>query len=353
MTGTTAIAPDESATASTARTLRAARQRHTARRARVLVALLALMAGLLLAALALGGTARIPLADVLVAAVGRADGLADFVVFDNRLPRALAAILAGALFGIAGSVYQRLIGNPLATPDVLGVTAGASAGAVLVIVTAGGRGLPVQGAALAGALLAVGLIFTLSRSRTASTYRLVLVGIGVGACFASVTNYQLSRAGEDTSAQALRWLIGSLGGTTWDDVRLLGITAVLCVAALVPLASGLENIRLGDDLATGIGTRTGAVRLAGLLLGAVVAAIVTSAVGPVAFVALVAGPVAARLVPGGGVVAAALVGSVLMLGSDVVAQNAPGISPAPVGVVTALIGAPVLVRILVRPRRGA
>lgn len=330
--------------------LRRVLRRTTARRTVVTLALLVLLSGLVVASILLGGSADIPVGEALVAAVGQGDGLAAFVVYETRVPRTLTALSAGALFGMCGAVYQRLVDNPLATPDVIGVTAGASAGAVLVLVTAGATGMAVQGAALTGALLAVALIFGLSRARTGSTYRLILVGIGVSACFASITNYQLTRADEGSSERAMRWLIGSLSGASWDDARLLAVTLVLACAAMVPFTADLENLRLGDELATGIGTRAEITRLACLLIGAVVAALVTSVAGPVAFVALVSGPIAIRLMPAGGVFAAGLIGSALLLGSDLVAQNAPLISPVPVGVVTALVGAPVLVRILIRGR---
>ncbi|MET0863216.1 MAG: iron chelate uptake ABC transporter family permease subunit, partial [Nakamurella sp.] len=133
-----------------------------------------------------GGSSQIPFADVLPAALGLQDGLNDYVIHETRLPRALTAFLAGALFGLAGSLYQRLIGNPLATPDVIGVTAGASTGAVLVLTVLGGTGLAVQSGALVGAVIAAIGIYLLSWRGGIDTYRLVLVGIGLGACCAAL-----------------------------------------------------------------------------------------------------------------------------------------------------------------------
>jgi len=321
----------------------------SALRTGVLVAVVGLLAAAL--AVAVGGSVQVPLPDVAGALLGRGNGLAQFVVVETRLPRVLVAVLAGAAFGVAGSLYQRVVGNPLATPDVIGVSAGAGAGAVVVLVVIGTSGIAVQGGALAGAGIAAALVMLLGRRSGEGTYRLVLVGIGIAAGFSAVTSYLLARADEATTTRATRWLVGSLSSVTWSDVRVLAVTVVVGLSALVLVAPHLEQVRLGDRVATGLGTRVGHVRLAVLLLGAVLAALATSVTGAIAFVALVAGPVAARLVPGSGAAFAGLVGADLLVVSDLVAQNAPAISPVPTGVVTALVGAPVLLHLLLRPRR--
>lgn len=298
-----------------------------------------------------GGSSQIPFADVLPAALGLQDGLNDYVIHETRLPRALTAFLAGALFGLAGSLYQRLIGNPLATPDVIGVTAGASTGAVLVLTVLGGTGLAVQSGALVGAVIAAIGIYLLSWRGGIDTYRLVLVGIGLGACCAALTSYLITRMDQMTMERAMRWMIGSLNGSTWRDVAVLSITLVIggCCVALV--STGLANLSLGDDLARGLGSRVGWLRAGTLLLGAALAAMVTSVTGPIAFVGLVAGPIAARLMRlPDALLASALIGGTILAVSDVLAQSAPFISPVPTGTLTALIGAPVLIYLLVRGR---
>jgi len=296
----------------------------------------------------LGGSASISLSDTLLAAAGRGDGLADFVVFENRVPRSLTAVLAGALFGLSGVVYQRLVMNVLATPDIIGVTAGAAAGGVVVLVLLERSGVATQVGALAGAFIAVTFIIALSAGGSAVVHRLVLVGIGISACFASVTNYVLAQADETGTERAMRWLVGSLHGAVWDDVRVLAVALTLSVVLLVLLVRDLDNLRLGDDIATSLGSRVRSTRRGVLLVGAAMAAVSTSVVGPVAFIALVCGPIAARLDPRGGIFVPGLMGAILLLASDVAAQNAPLISPVPTGAITALIGAPVLVVLLVR-----
>lgn len=330
--------------------LRADRRSRTrsAQRTGAGVAGLGLLAALV--GIAVGGSVQVPLADLPAALAGRGTALAQFVVMENRLPRVLVALLAGAAFGVAGSLYQRIVGNPLATPDVIGISSGAGAGAVVVLVLLGTGGVAVQAGALVGAGLAAALVMLLGQRPGEGTYRLVLVGIGVAAGFSAIISYLLSRADGATQLRATRWLVGSLSGVAWPDVRALVVTVLLAVAALVVLGPRLELVCLGDRVATGLGTRVSQVRLGALLLGAVLAAIATSVTGAIAFVALVAGPVAQRLSPGSGLLLAGLVGADLLVVADLLAQNAPVISPVPTGVVTALVGAPVLVFLLLRRR---
>ncbi|WP_432511462.1 FecCD family ABC transporter permease [Kineococcus sp. SYSU DK001] len=302
----------------------------------------------------LGGSADLDLADVPTALVGRADGLAHFVVHETRLPRALTAALAGALLGLSGVVYQRLTSNVLATPDVIGISAGASAGAVAALVGVGAgtgaAGVAVQAGAVLGAALAAVVVFGLSWGRRSATYRLVLMGIGVGACATALTSYLLTLADATTSQRALRWMIGSLAGASWTDVRTAAAVLAAGVLAVLALDPVLRTLRLGDPLATALGTRVLVVRVCALLLGAVLAATATSVTGPVTFVALVAGPVAARLLPQPGPLLPGLVGACVLVLADVAAQSAPLVSPVPTGVVTGLVGAPVLVFLLISRR---
>lgn len=311
------------------------------------------LAGLLGAALLLGGLSRIDPADVLPAAFGRRTGLVDYVIFQNRLPRALAAALCGALFGLSGALYQRVIRNPLATPDIVGVSGGAGAGAVAVIVLVPAVPYGPAAAALAGAFAVVGLIHLLSWRKGVDTYRLVLVGIGLSALCAACTNYLLAAADRHRLSIAMRWLIGSVHSATWDDVVLLAVALAGCAAAAALLARPLGGLALGDELAAGLGVPVTRARVGVLLLGAAAAALATSVSGPVAFVALISGPIAVRLAdPRHGVALAVPVGAVIVLGADVAAQHAPLISPVPAGVLTALLGAPYFVWLLLRPAPG-
>ncbi|WP_347730289.1 iron ABC transporter permease [Streptomyces sp. CAU 1734] len=343
-------------------TLARMRSSHRGRNRRTTAVSTGLVAGLLAlfaASVLLGGLGRVDPADVVPAAFGLRDGLADYVIFETRIPRALAALLAGALFGISGAIYQRLIRNPLATPDIVGISAGAGAGATTVFLFApapvlvAGFGAPT--AAILGSFVLLGLIHVLSsRGGQVDTYRLVLVGIGMSAICTAYTNYLFTVADKHSIAIAMRWLIGSVNGVDWTGVTTLATGFAVCGLCALLLNRSLGSMSLGDELATGLGTHVGRARTAALLLGAAAAALATSVVGPIGFVSLVSGPIAVRLVGSDRALGlSALVGAVLVLGADVLAQNAPLISPVPTGVLTALLGAPYFVWLILRRRQEA
>ncbi|MFJ7203686.1 FecCD family ABC transporter permease [Streptomyces sp. NPDC098789] len=343
------------AATATAALLAAARKAAARRLATAWAVLALLVVGLLVASVLLGGLRSIASADVLPAAFGLRTGIADYVIHRIRLPRALTALLAGALFGLAGALYQRLVRNPLATPDVVGISAGAGAGAVTVLLLAPTVPFGVEAAALAGAFVMVGAVIALSRQGgTVDTYRLVVIGIGLAAVCTAYTNYLFTMAGEQGLGQVVRWLVGGVSGATWDGVSTLAAALAVCGLCAVPVHRALASMSLGDELAAGLGTRVGATRTAALLLGAAAAALATSVTGPIGFVSLVSGPVAARLVgTERALVLAPAVGSAIVLGADVLAQYGPLISPVPTGAVTALIGAPYFVVLILRRGQGA
>ncbi|MFJ9938086.1 FecCD family ABC transporter permease [Streptomyces virginiae] len=341
--------------AATAALLAAARRSANRRLAAAWSLLVLLLLALLVTSVLMGGLRNIPAGDVLPAAFGMRTGLADYVIHRIRLPRALAALLGGALFGLAGALYQRLIRNPLATPDVVGISAGAGAGAVTVLLLVPAIPYGVEAAAVAGAFVMVGAVLLLSRrGGKVDTYRLVVIGIGLAAVATAYTNYLFTMAGQQGLAQVMRWLVGSVSGATWEGVSTLAVALAVCGTCTAVLYRPLASMSLGDDLASGLGTRVGATRTAALLLGAGAAALATSVTGPIGFVSLVSGPVAARLVGTERALALApAVGAVIVLAADVLAQHGPLISPVPTGAVTALIGAPYFVLLILRRGQGA
>jgi iron complex transport system permease protein len=299
------------------------------------------------------GDFPIPLADVVPAIFGYGDADAFFIVHTLRLPRVLTAVLVGAAFGLSGAVFQSVARNPLASPDIIGVNAGAAAAAVLVIVVVGGTAAQTSMGALAGGLATAVAIYVLAYRRGVTGYRLVLVGIGVTAMLSSVTSYLLTRAEIFQAQRATVWLTGSLNGRGWEHVRPVAVALALLLPVTLALGRQLRFLQLGDDAARGLGTRVEAARAGLIVSGVGLAAVATASAGPVAFVALVSPQIARRLV-GGGTAAlgpAALCGAALLLLSDLAARRLFAPTELPVGVVTAVIGAPYLIWLLARANR--
>lgn len=297
----------------------------------------------------------------VAALLGFGDAQSTLVVRRLRLPRLLLGLLVGAMLGISGALVQTTARNALASPDLLGVTGGASTAAVAVIVLGGStgfatvlQGLGTTAAALVGGLLAAGVVGAVLRFTRGGPLQLILVGIGVSALFSGLTSWLVVEASIDDAERASAWLMGSLGGRGMDEVALATIALAAVGIVLVPLAPRLSAMQLGSDAARALGhdvTRVGAV----LLLCSVVLASVAAAVaGPIGFVALVA-PHLARLAsaaPRAPLGLSALLGAALVLGSDLLARAAFAPLTLPTGAVTAIVGAPFLVWLLVRQRRS-
>ena len=276
-----------------------------------------------------------------------------FIVLTLRLPRVVLAVLVGVAFALAGGLFQSVLGNPLASPDVIGVTGGASAAAVLAILVLGLSGAPVALFAAAGALAVSAAIYLLAWRSGLHGYRFVLVGVAFAFLVEAVVSYLLTRADVRDAQVALVWLVGSLSGARWEDVALLGGGLVILVPLLAILAPRLRVLQLGDDTATGLGLRTTAVRTGALAVAVALAALGTAAVGPVAFVAFASAPIARRIVGHGlALVPTALMGAALVVGADLVGQHLlPGGQQVPVGIITGAVGAPYLLWLLARAQR--
>ena len=335
-----------------------ARSRAVGRRRAVLVSVVLAVGVLVAFALSLStGEFAIPLRDVLPAVVGLGGSDADFIVTTLRLPRALTGILVGVAFALSGALFQSLVGNPLASPDIIGITAGASTAAVLVIVGGSALGLAtglvaVPVAAFLGGLLTAALMYVLAYRHGLSAYRLVLVGIGLAAMLHSVTHFLLTRGDINDVQRATVWLTGSLNGRGWDQVVPLAVALALLVPAVLLLAGQLRALQLGDDTARGLGVPVERSRIALVVVAVACAAVATAAAGPIAFVAFVSAPIARRLVRSPlTLVPAALTGALLVLLSDLVARTVFSPTELPVGIVTGLVGAPYLIWLLARANR--
>ena len=338
-------------------TVRHIRQRLASRRHRVTLALCLLLALTFAAALYLGDYYVPPGAVVrslLSPFTGLADKGIDFIVLNVRLPRATLAVLTGMSFALSGIIFQTLLRNPLASPDIIGISHGASAAAVFCIIMLGLSGFSVALGALAGAILTALVIYALSWRGGVTAYRVVLIGIGMAAIMSSVMSWLFTRARLFEVQKALGWLIGSLNAAGTGDIAIIAVALVILLPLTVLLVRALDAMQLGDDTATALGTRVEAVRLSLMLVAVAYAAFATSAVGPVTFVAFVAGPIARNLLAGAGkgFPQAALVGALVMLGSDLVAQHALPSVQLPVGVVTGVFGAGFLLWLLVVSNRA-
>lgn len=278
---------------------------------------------------------------------------ADFIVLSVRLPRALLAILSGAAFALSGTIFQTLLRNPLASPDIIGISSGASAAAVFCIIVLGWGGALLSLGALTGALVAALAIYLLAWRDGLSPFRVVLIGIAVAAMFVALISYLFTRARIFEVQQAMGWLVGSLNAATTGKVLPLALAMLVLVPLALALGRGLAALPLGDDAAKALGVSVERTRLGLIILAVALSAFATAAVGPVAFVAFVSGPIARRLLATGrvGLVPAMLVGAIVMLGSDIVAQHALPSTQVPVGVVTGLFGAGFLIWLLVNANR--
>ncbi|WP_189814657.1 FecCD family ABC transporter permease [Streptomyces olivaceoviridis] len=323
---------------------------------RALVVVVLLLAAACAAGVALIGTgeARIPAADVLRTLAGDGTAYQDFIVNELRLPRVLVGLLVGASLGLGGALFQSVSRNPLGSPDVLGLSQGSTAGALVVIVLMSGSASQVTVGALAGGLVTGVAIYALAWKRGVHGYRLVLVGIGVNAIMTAVNGYLLTKADLVDATRAVVWMTGSLNGRGWEQVwPLLGLCAVL-VPLVLANARGLRMMEMGDDISNALGVRVQRVRLVLMVCAVLLVAAATAAAGPVSFVALTAPQLARRLTrsPGPNLVPSLCMGATLLVAADWASQRAFGADQLPVGVVTGVLGGAYLLWLLVTERRA-
>ncbi|MFJ4187002.1 FecCD family ABC transporter permease [Kitasatospora sp. NPDC089509] len=325
------------------------------RRARTAAwSLLAVVLLVVLTGIALGtGQVSISAWDALRALFGQGSPGDVLVVQQFRAPRVVSALIAGAGLAMAGSMLQRLFRNPLAAPDTIGITGGASFGAVLMLATGASQQL-IPLAAVGGGLLAALLLGGFAwRSRMAVT-RLILVGLAVQQGLAAAVNLMIVRFPAELASSAMQWTTGSLYGRNWTEVWIGGTAIALTAGAVVLCQRRVSVLDLGDDSAGALGLNPARDRLWLLLLTITLASLAAALTGPVAFVAL-AVPHLVRLLAGpptpGTLGLTALTGAVLLLSADLLVLHVIPVHGLPVGAVTATLGAPWLLVLMIRQGR--
>ncbi|WP_353809334.1 FecCD family ABC transporter permease [Agromyces sp. SYSU T00194] len=336
----------------TAAAVVAVRARRVRRRGLVIAGAVGVIVVAALVALLLGAADLDPLR-VLRALVGVGEPADEFVVHRLRLPRILAALIAGSAFALAGAIFQSVLRNPLASPDILGIASGASLGAVWAILGLGITGAAVAPFAFGGALAVAVAIWLLAWRQGLHGIRFVLVGVGMAYLCGSALAWLLARADVRDAQSALVWTVGSLADVRGDALTTLAIgVGLLALLAVLPGRS-VEVLALGDDHARALGVASDRARVLLLLVAVGLVAVATSVAGPIAFVALVAPAIARSLLRDGSaaLVVAALCGAALTLAADVIGQYALPGGSAPVGIVTGIVGAPYLLWLLATGRR--
>lgn len=301
----------------------------------------------------MSGQTFTPPKDVIRVLLGENIPGLSFTVGQLRLPRAVLSIVAGLCFGMGGVAFQIMLRNPLASPDIIGISSGASAAAVFAIVVLSLSGPIVSVFAVVSGLGIALLVYTLSFRNGVAGTRLILVGIGVSAMLQSFIAYILSVAPAWSLQEAMRWLTGSVNGAQMSQTLPLILALAAFGGLLLTRVRDLEALRLGDDTAAALGVRVAKTRIIVIIASVGMIAFATAVAGPIAFVAFLSGPIAARIMGNNGslLVPSALVGATLVLVGDYCGQFLLP-SRYPVGVVTGALGAPYLIFLIVRVNRA-
>lgn len=327
-------------------------QRNRKRKYLLMTGLLAIIAFALSVSMLMLGNTIYPMQDVIAVLLGEKVKGASFAVGSIRLPRMLAGVFAGFAFGVGGYVFQTMLRNPLANPNVIGITTGSSATAVFCIVVLHASNTMVSIASVIGGLATVFVIYFLAKSASFSIGRLILIGIGIQAMLNAFISYLMVKANTHDLPTALRWLSGSLNGAKLETLWPLIVTVVICIPILLIYSKRLEMLELGEQAATALGVNPNKTRIVLIICSVLILALATAVTGPIAFVAFLAGPIAKRLVGANfsALIPAGFVGIILVLAADLIGQFA-FTARYPVGVITGIIGAPYLIYLLIRINR--
>ena len=306
------------------------------------------------------GPAGLSVGEVASIVVGHLGGTAadvtpirDGIVWDLRLPRTLLAALCGAGLGLCGAIMQSLLRNPLADPFVLGISSGASTGAVLIVILGVGSGLiGLSSGAFIGAVISFALVLLLAHAAGGTPDRVILAGVAATQLFSALTSFiVITSTDPEQTRGVMFWLLGSLGGADWLDVALCAAVVAVGLVVCLTHSRALDAFAFGEDAASSLGVNVWRVRVTLLLATALMTAVIVSVAGAIGFVGLVL-PHAARALVGSNhrrlLPASALIGSIFLVWVDAVARTAIAPQELPAGVVTALVGVPAFAVILWR-----
>ncbi|MFD9522735.1 FecCD family ABC transporter permease [Streptomyces sp. NPDC059979] len=276
------------------------------------------------------------------------------VVGTLRLPRMTVGLLVGLAFGVAGALIQTVARNPLASPDIIGVSQGASAVTVAALTFGVTSYAVLPYLSVLGGLVAAVLVYVFAWRGGLHAGRFVLIGIGFAIALRSVTTLLMTKGDHLVAQQAQIWMTGSLNGRGWDVATPLAWALLLLLPGVLWAARAQRTVALDDDTATALGVRLGRVRLGLIALGVVLASVATGAAGPVDFVALLAPQIARRMTRTAQIplLCSALTGAVIVVFGDLLARRLLSPTELPVGVLTAAVGAPYLIWLIVRSRTG-
>ncbi|MEC1177927.1 iron chelate uptake ABC transporter family permease subunit [Metasolibacillus meyeri] len=298
------------------------------------------------------GNTIYPVRDVMRVLLGQDVQGASFAVGTIRLPRMLAAVFTGFAFGVGGYIFQTMLRNPLANPNVIGITAGSSAAAVFCIIVLQASNTVVSVASIVGGLATVLVIYALAKGSSFAIGRLILIGIGIQAMLNAFISYLMIIGNTHDIPSAMRWLSGSLNGAKMETLYPLIFSMIVFIPIIFVYGKRLEMLELGEQAATSLGVDTNKTRIILIVCSVLVIALATATTGPIAFVSFLAGPIAKRIVGVGfsNILPAGLIGVILVLAADLIGQFA-FTARYPVGVITGIIGAPYLIYLLIRINR--
>ncbi len=328
-------------------------QAHFSQVRQKMVLMAALIGAIVLAAaLAVSrGAFQIPIMDVLSALAGNAEGPTRVVVLNIRLPRVAAALVCGWGLALSGLGIQSLLKNPLGSPSTLGISQGAAFGAALSIVAFGAGVVSTTAFAFAGAMGATGVILLLARLKKLSPEAIILAGVALSSLFASATTLIQFMATELELAMVVFWTFGDVARSNWAQIGATSAVVIVASLAMFFVRWDLNAMSTGEETARGLGVSVERIRVIGMVLCALVAALATAFHGVIAFVGLIAPHMARRLVGddhGLLIPFSAVLGALLLLAADTLGRELIGSGALPVGVVTSFLGAPMFLFLLIR-----